>query len=708
MLINGKRRHNSALVHVNGSVGRGTAGVDLNAIPVSAIERIEILRDGAAAQYGSDAIAGVINIVLKSSIDTTELSVSGGQTSSGDGEIMQLSANRGWRVGDRGYFNLAAEYRDRNPTNRAGPDPRQQYPLLPDGSLDSREQTFDRINHRYGDAEARDALLYANSAIGLGSDSEFYAFGGAALRRGESAGFYRRALDARNVPAIHPDGFLPLIKSDIVDLSLAAGYRRRFSGWALDASVTTGGNSFEFNVDNSLNVSFGADSPTSARAGTLKFNQTTLNIDVTGTVSGFRWPINIAIGAELRRDRYAIEAGELASYFDGGVADQYGGRAAPGIQVFPGFRPSNEVDESRSNAALYTEVEANPREKLLVALAARFERYSDFASQLSGKVAGRYELSERFALRASASTGFRAPSLHQAFFNNTSTQFIFNETSGELVPFEVGTFRNDSPITRTIGIPGLREETSLNFSAGFTARPIERLSITADVFKIDIDDRIVLSGQFQAETDSVGAPVAGPIRSSLEPFGVNAAQFFTNAIDTETRGADLVVAYVHPFGSAASLSLTGAANWNRTRVVGDVITPRPLVGLGTTLFNRIERERIERAQPRTLYNLAARFERQPFSAVARVNYFGEVTTVESATDPSIDQIFVAKWLTDVDVSYRLREDLRLAIGGHNVFDVLPDENRPEISVEGIFIYPRRTAPFGFNGGYYYTRLTYEF
>ena len=701
VLINGKRRHSSALVHVNGSVGRGSAGVDLNAIPSSAIERIEILRDGAAAQYGSDAIAGVMNIILKSQTEFTRVNFTAGQTYKGDGELFHISANRGWKISEKGYINLTVDGRFRGFTNRAGADPRQQYLLLSDGSPDPREATFDRINHRYGDAESDNFSFFFNSSIPLSEQTEYYFFGGFSQRQGESAGFYRRALDARNVPEAYPDGFLPLIETDVDDHSFSNGVRHRFGSWSMDASVTLGLNTFQFDIENSINASLGVGSPRGAHAGNLKTNQVTFNLDFFGSVrGGLPRPLNIAFGTEVRRDGYQIEAGEEASFVDGGVPDQFGGRAAPGIQVFPGFRPSNEVDASRSNVAAYVDVETHLSERFLLGLAGRFEHYTDVGSNVSGKVAVRYEFAEQFALRASVSNGFRAPSLQQANFNNTSTQFVFDEVSGELVPFEVGTFRNDSDLVRALGVPELEEETSINYSAGFTARPHPNLSLTADFFKIDIDDRIVVSGRFQDSNPDVAA--------ILQPFGVTAAQFFSNAIDTETEGVDVVLAYFLAPNPSTTLSFTAAASWNRTDVVGPVQTPAPLAALGETLFDRIERERIEYAQPRAHYVLSGRYGYQRFAALARFNFFGNVKTVESITAPERDQVHEGKWLTDVEFSYRLQDRVTLAIGGHNIFDIFPDENNPDISFNGIFVYPRRTAPFGFNGGSWYTRVSFDF
>ncbi|GJM10507.1 MAG: ligand-gated channel [Lysobacteraceae bacterium] len=700
VLVNGRRRHNSALLHVNGSVGRGTAGTDLNAIPISAIDRIEILRDGAAAQYGSDAIAGVINLVLKSDADTVTVDLYGGQTYEGDGEQLNASANGGFSLPNAGFINFTLEHRDRGATNRAGLDPRQQYPLLPDGSEDPREDNFNRLNHRYGDADSENNYLWVNGSINASDQSELYFFGGISTREGESGGFYRRALDARNRPEVYPDGFLPLINTDVDDRSMVIGFRHPVGSWDMDASYAWGENTFGFFISNSINVSLGPDSPSSADAGELGFSQSTFNLDFTNSKDiGLPNPLGMALGFEYRQDSYSITPGAEASYVDGGFPDQFGNTAPVGIQVFPGFRPSNAVDQDRDNIAVYGEFSTDLSINSSLSLALRYEDYSDFGNTFDGKLSGRHAFNDYVAIRGSLSSGFRAPSLHQRYFNNTSTQFIFNDDTGQLEPTDVGTFANDSALVQALGVPSLTEETSRNFSLGLVAEPNSEWTLSADLYRIDIDDRVVLSGMF-------GGFLNPDIADILEPFGVNSAQFFTNAVDTETTGLDIVTAWERDYDDYR-LRFTGAANWTDTDVVGTVKTPPALADFGEVLFNRIERERLESAQPDSVINLSGQYERGPFQLTLRTIRYGEVKVVESASDPSRDQVFGAKWVTDLDLRWRFNDRWSASIGANNLFDVYPDRNSDANSFNGIFPYPRRAAPFGFNGGFYYARINFQ-
>ncbi len=746
VLVNGKRRHKSALLHVNTSVGRGTAGTDFNAIPSSAIERIEVLRDGAAAQYGSDAIAGVINIVLKDDVDTGDADIYWGQTYEGDGDTWNANANYGMSVGEAGFLNLTAEWRDRYRTNRAGLTGTRQYdwveedPGRPadeileiendDGTVtekpvwfDSREYTFERQNFRIGDADSTQKVGFYNFGLPLASGLELYSFGGHSSRQNNSAGFYRRANQAeRTVTEIYPDGFLPEINTDIGDTSLALGlaWTHEATDLNVDVSVNHGLNTFDFLISNSLNASYGSSSPTSANAGGFELSQTAFNLDVTYPLDYQSSLINLAGGVEFRREGYGIHAGEPLSWINAGLG---AAGAAGGIQVFPGFRPDNEVDENRTNIAGYADFESylsgQSGSGLLVGAAVRGEQYSDFGATVTGKATARYDLMKQVAVRAAGSTGFRAPSLQQLYFNNISTQFkvdaddIDNDgNTEELVALEVGTFRNDSDAARALGIPELKEEIAFNVSGGFVLKPVEKMWFTVDGFLIQIDDRIVLSGSFSADK------VAG-----LAAAGASSAQVFTNVAQTRTQGVDIATGYLLAFDNESLLNLRAAITWADTEVIGDVDAPEILIGLEDTLFPSQERSMIEEWQPNTRINLSADYIVGDLTIGGALRYFGSYTVQEGSGDDPARQTYGGKWLTDIQGNYQLNEGLSLTIGANNLLDQTPDLNEigqsrggaladstGQVIVDspGVFTYSRRSAPFGFNGGLYYAKLAYRF
>jgi iron complex outermembrane receptor protein len=702
VLINGKRRHTSALVNVNNTIGRGSTGVDLNAIPAAAIDRVEILRDGAAAQYGSDAIAGVINIILKST-GGSEASATGGQTKEGDGTVYQTNASYGFLLPGSGYLNVTGEYRDRENTNRTRPDTRQQYfdgdPRNDDPSLTNR------INHRQGDSDARDMGMFLNFARPLASGVEPYAFGGVSYRRGEAAGFFRRALDDRTVRAIHPNGFLPLIVTHIWDYSGTAGVRGTWGAWRWDLSNVYGRNSFEFFVRNSNNVSMGTASPTEFDAGMLTFSQYTANLDVARELDvGLTSPINVAFGGEFRRDHYGIERGQPESYIDGGVdildGPNAGRQPQIGAQVFPGFKPDDEQDADRNNVAGYVDVEARLVPQVLLGVAGRAEHYSDFGDTRDGKVAIRIEPIEGFALRGAASTGFRAPSLGQSYFSSTATNFIV--VNGVNTPFDIRTLPVGSPAAEVLGAEPLEPEKSKNLSAGIAIQPIRQLSITADWYRIKIDDRIVFSGNFIG--DSVRALLA---RSGFPELG--GGRYFTNAIDTRTRGVDVVLQTAWSLGDIGTSRVTAGYNRNKTTVTRVAPTPVQLKNVGEALFDRTERARIEEGQPRTSFHAALAHTVRSVGVNLGAARYGRVTVRGLATDGSADQTFSPKWIADASLSYRFprgltRGDATITVGADNIFDEYPDENIPVNSNAGIFPYNGIT-PFGFNGRFTYVRLT---
>ncbi|MGH7598450.1 MAG: TonB-dependent receptor [bacterium] len=723
VLINGKRRHTGSLVNVNGTVGRGSTGVDLNAIPASAIERVEVLRDGAAAQYGSDAIAGVIGLSLRSGVSPLTISVKAGATTHdsktlesdpsfdlgfGDGELLDLGANYGFAVGKGSVF-IAGEYRDRNPTNRAGRDPREQIV-----AGDAATNTVPQPNHHWGDSKSRDwmAFVNANFPLSESGSNKFYAFGGYSHRFGSHAGFYRRSLQAQNWPQIYPLGFLPTIEPDINDYSGTVGLQGVAKGWIYDVSAQLGHNKFDFNIVNSLNTSLGpsltsttspAPFPNQAEfySGGFRLTQYLANADFTKQFdAGLRSPLNFALGAEFRRENYQIVAGEEASYIDGKVPNRSGGRAAAGAQVFPGFKPENEVDASRNSFAFYADVEASLIENVLVGMAGRFENYDDFGSTLDGKLALRWQPAEQLVFRGAASTGFRAPSLGQIYFNATSTNFLVG-ASGQLEPFEIGTFRVDSPVAQALGASELKPEESVHFSGGIAVDPLPNLNLTADYYRINIDDRIVFSENF----------TGGVFSSLLDDFGVNGARFFTNAIDTRTQGADFTANYRLNVGEANTLKFSAGVNFTDNKITGKVPNPKQLAGFEAILFGDLERVRLEGAQPKNNLKFSANYAASRFSALLRLNYYGEYESIERGyVKGRTEQTFGAEDVWDVELGYKFG-NLNITTGAQNVFDNFPDSNlfistTLDRSNFGIFPYPG-ASPFGMNGRFLYVKTTYS-
>ena len=644
VLINGKRRHTTSLVNVNGTFGRGNVGTDLNAIPATAIDKIEVLRDGAAAQYGSDAIAGVINIKLKETVDAFNVNVTtggnftsnigpfGGEEKSVDGENIVVGANYGLTIGEEGFINVTGELDYRGSTNRMrefsggifnmmngiervarstipGVDVTQltlaqiqslapQVGYIPTSTIDAlnaltsldgvggllgddateselsaRGQTRSDYNMRVGQSENRGGKLFANLSLPLGDNAEVYGFGGTSYRRGESGCFYRLPGQSRTATSIYPNGTVPKINSNIIDGSLGGGIRGMIGEWNSDFSIVTGLNSFTFQMTDTHNATLGSSSPTTFDAGGHSFVQTTSNVDFSRYFEGATEDqgINIAFGGEYRRENYKVLPGTELSYgnydINGNLVNSVTadellsrdllGRARPsGAQCFAGFLPTNQVDADRSSLAAYFDAEFDLSDQFLLGTALRFENYSDFGSTFNYKATARYKVNDNFALRGAFATGFRAPSLHQIHFSRTST--IFTLVDGVSVPQEVGVFANTSRAAQLLGIPELKEETSTNLSFGFTTKiPSANLRITADFYQVGIDDRVILTGQFGPGSDE-------ELQRIFAQAGATRAAFFANAINTTSRGLDVVFAHSYAFSKDVILRNDLAATFSKT------------------------------------------------------------------------------------------------------------------------------------------------
>lgn len=730
VLINGKRRHNQAQINIQQVVGRGSSGTDINAIPLSAVERVEVLRDGAAAQYGSDAIAGVINIVLKSQTEQTDVLAKYGQTQEGDGETTDLSVNTGWDLNGLGYLNISLESLDRGESNRAGLDSRFEPP---------------RVSMKIGEAENDYYALFLNGGIRVG-EGEAYLFGGISRREGESAGFYRGAgadpaqvpVSSRYVPALYPEGFLPLQKVEVDDDYLTLGYTSPLSGqWELDTSMTYGRNRFSQGTEQSVNVSLGVDSPTEADNGHLEYQQLTANLDFVGRLD-LGWPdtLYLAAGLEYRDERYRIRQGDFASYAYGidddfsifipspidpcpnepGPLDCADGRARDqaqaGMQAFPGFR--SDVNESRDSVALYVDAETNVTPQWLLGAAVRFEHYGDVGSNTTGKLSFRYQWLSDLAFRGALSSGFRAPGLNQRAFTNVLTNI------GPDLLTETLHAAEGSAAVQALGVDALEEERSTQWSLGLVWMPRSNVTLTLDWYRIEIKDRIVMTDVIPEESVGCVTPTNCPLAEVLDALNQNigAVQFFTNAIDTKTQGVDLVLSGDWTLDSGALLQLSGMVHVNKTRVER-IHTPQSIAP--EVLFSQAQINLTETGQPRQRVTLGLDWSHGPWRAHLHLNRYGKVKTSYFTEDSlgvdvpgAEDDVHGsnAAWLTDVDLSYRFGNGLQLALGANNLFDMLPDKldstSVPSFFTGGSFVYPWESTPYGIKGAYYYARVQYTF
>ena len=767
---------------------RDSVGTDLNAIPTSAVQTIEVLRDGAAAQYGSDAIAGVINLRLKESVNklnfnlttganfTSEIGPFEGETKDIDGEIVNLGINYGLPIGNNGGFiNMTGEFGFKGSTNRmleftggifsnyngiervaaaAGADisnlsladvqnfaPQVGFigdqaaianatsladisgvlgADATDQELSARGLERSDFNMRVGQSRLREGKFFANMAIPLGENLEVYAFGGIGSRDGESGCFYRLPNQNRTTTSIYPNGTVPRINSVITDRSLSAGIRGKIGEWNIDLSNTFGTNEFLFFMTETHNATLGAGSPTEFNAGGHSFTQNTGNFDVSqyfegGGVKG----INVAFGAEYRFENYQVIPGTELSFgnfdvngelvtpttSDNLLTTDILGRGRPsGAQCFAGFLPTNEVDANRSSVAGYADVELDVSDAFLISGALRFENYSDFGSTLNFKVASRYKISDNFNLRGAVSTGFRAPSLHQIFFSRTST--IFVTENGQTTAQEVGVFNNSSRPAQLLGIPQLQEETSNNFSLGFTAKvPDLGLRFTVDAYQVNIDDRVVLTGQF--------GPGDNPeLQVLFNQAQATRAAFFANAIDTESRGIDIVIAHRTRLGQG-TLSNNLAATFSQTEQVGEIQASDILreSGLVDTYFDATSRIYLEEAVPRTKITLSNTYSTGKLSFYLRNSLFGETTEAANVCDPdnrdpNVDCINSSKVITDFSVGVQFTKNFGITVGSNNIFDVYPDIVDDAFLSSGRFLYSRRSPQFSFGGRHLFARVVF--
>lgn len=701
VLVNGKRRHQQAVVAVQENVGRGSAGTDLSSIPLTAIESVQILRDGAAAQYGSDAIAGVINLILKDDTGGNAW-VQYGETAEGDGEKTQVGLNYGFEIGDKGMLNLTFEHADNGEMNRA--EPTTWFDSIPE----PRQLLL------VGEAETEMTSFWANFSYEMGNNGELYAFGGITQKEGESLGFYRGAADDRVWSQLFPEGVTPKLGTDSEDKSFAIGYRTEVNDWELDFSVVTGENRFEFRNLESVNASYGPDSPTTAYDGALIFSQTTFNVDaVTYVDFGFDSDTSIAIGFEFRTDGFEQEAGDEVSYARGdtlcaesvnptgdpSMTDCNGAITTPGMQGFQGYSPEMVIDTERDSYAFYIDSETQITQDWLVSVAARYEDYDDFGDTLIGKLATHYSISDNLSIRASASTGYRAPGMQQANF----TQRSISLDNGELA--DLVTLRPHEDLAQELGFKELEEESSTSISFGIVYNS-GGYSMTLDTYQINIEDRIVYSGNIStginAEIDAFFAKYAIP-GGQLD--GVKNVSLFTNAIDTETFGIDWVNQYTHGLQSGAEMVYEFSYSYNTNDIDG--INTSSSIVPDAVVFNESQEILVEKAQPEDRFSLSAMYKADMWSVTARMTHYGEVTTASYGTPANT---WGAKQLFDLTGQWRITDQITLDGGILNVTDEMPDEWGEEgfPFTELGFKYGWTSFPYSLAGREYYLRASYNF
>ena len=720
VLVNSKRLHSAALVNVNGTVGRGSSAADLNTIPSAIVQSIEVLRDGASAQYGSDAIAGVVNLRLREARDgggsdvtygwhdthfnvrTAPVTQAGATWSApallargkSDGETLTASLWKGLPLTDSGFLTVAAEYKDQEHTERGGWDHRAIYPVV-NGVVDPREALFNRFDSWYGEPEIAQKTLFANAGYDVSDQTSLYGWASWQDRHSVGAGFYRIASDDRNVPAIYPDGFLPLIEADVTDYNAAFGTRWELGAWQMDSSLTYGSNKMEFTIDHTLNRSIGPTSKTKFDAGGYDYDQLVFNFSGVRPVEvgAFASPLNVAVGLEARRETYSIFAGEPDSYRNGGQRLANGAPTQPGSQVFPGFRPDNALDEDRTAVGAYVDLEANLTKALLASVAVRGESYSDFGENLSGKLSMRYDFNEHFALRGGVQNGFRAPSLQQQFFQTTSTN---NIPGVGLV--DTTTFPVNDPVARALGAKDLDAEKSTNFSLGTVLR-FGNLDVTIDAYRIDIDDRIVLS-------ENLTGPAVRQFLSDQGFVGVGGARFFINGVDTRTEGVDFVLNYPLETAAAGRFDVTLAANFNSTDVTK--VPQAQLAGVSPppVLFDHLNVLTLEEGTPEDKYTATLNWSLARFAVTARATRYGDV--LAPGTTAATDFTLTAKTLIDLEARFNITDHLRAALGADNLSDQYPDANpAPLLNPSGTQSF-NNYSPFGRSGRFVYGRVNYSF
>ena len=733
VLVNGKRRHQFSALNLNVTVGLGTVVTDMNSIPSLALDRIEVLRDGAAAQYGSDAIAGIVNVALNKSVGKGTFKTQYGVTKAGDGATYMGALNYGFKLGKEGsYLNMTLHYQHSDGTDRSdfyNPQPltggaytgiytsaaagtttaalaAQTTARFRDDSIRAARKVWPATDSfrvtKYGSNQNTAYQGFYNMGIPLSKGWSLYSFGGVSSKDVLAYGFFRvaTASNANATPEIFPDGYAPELPGKTVDYSTVVGLKRELKeGWNMDFSTGYGYNYLDLWANHTTNPSLGAASPTNFYVGRSSFGQSTTEANLSKSIKDFLGTknTNIALGGQFRIDQFKLGQGSAESYQAGPLAVSKG--KAPGSSGRPGIAPDDNTNEKRSNIGLYADVESDITNKFLVAAALRFENYTDFGSNLSGKLATRVKLNEQFSLRASVNKGFRAPSMQQ-IYTSQSTSTV---QAGAII--QTKQLRNSDTRLEQVGITQPTAENSWNYNVGLTAKVGEKFLFTLDAYQIDIKDRIIESERM------IVANIA-----ALKPLftGVSEVRFFTNHVNTTTKGIDFVTTFKHAFSEKSKFTASLAMTFNETKITSQKATPAALQA-GTTapilIIDTVSISLIESAQPRQKAHLSLGYQYGKFSLGLRSSYFGEVTAWEKPSGkPHVSQTFSAKILHDISLTFMATDKISLTLGANNFTDVYPDKVNKIFAgySNGQIPYTRNANQFGFNGAFYYLNGTLNF
>jgi len=704
ILVNGKRRHKTALINAASALYNGSVPVDLDLIPQSAIDHVEVLRDGAAAQYGSDAIAGVVNFILKKDTSGAQLSASAGQNMDrNDGQILTQLGHIGFNLDDKGFLDLSATGSQTFKSNRAQPISQsiRLYNLI-NGQPDPREATINRlITPNNGQMPQRTYNFAYNAEYSLGGEVDAYSFGTMSHRISDLDWTYRQPNNIASLPQVYPNGFEPIEPISEWDYEAVLGARGTFDGWSWDASTSFGTDQARETVHDTINASLGPTSPTRMRVGKLESTEWVNSLDITRGFAVGEGSLQVSFGFQHRQERFDILAGDPEASAIGNYVIPAGQLFAgqhppPAAQATSGISAADAGHLSRNNLAAYIDLAWDPTESLTIGAAGRFEHYDDASGDsVIGKVNGRYAITPWLAVRGDINTGFRAPALAQELWASTTSQFQL--IGSTLTLLQIKSLPVASPAAVALGATPLKPETSVNYSGGIVLTPLPDLAVTADAYSIDVYNHVQPTGTF------TGPAVTAILVGAGLPSNISAT-YFTNAINTRTQGLDVVASYDVDLGDFGQMLLNASLNYNVTTITHIIPNPPQLASLGAgyVIFDARSQGNLTVGLPKTKVVLSDTWSWNDFTLIPKFIRFGGFTSVQNLASQT--RSFNAKWITDLELSYRVSPQWSVAVGANNLFNVYPSPAGIYNVNTGTGQYPG-SSPFGFTGGFYYGRVS---